>query len=338
MSFLPRRLAITPTVTAVVLALAASPAPEGATWGRLRSLPHERRIYLADQLKTFDALDRAEQAKIRALDEKLASEPEENRANAYAVLRRYNLWFQSLPEAQRNELSTAPPEKKLALVSRFRAEQRAAEAGRRESFYETTDFGSASPYQVATIIRNWLSLTPDQQEAVRRLPAPEQSRQIQELARAHKLARIPEPDKEEKDELFKAAMKTGRFPLARKAEEALRKQEDPNRRAEEGRKFEQIRNRVAVHYHFVKTPPAKVQADRLLQFDSALPLWVRGMFDGLPPAEARRRMNILYRLVFPEGTEFELPKPAAAHQKPGSAPGAPQVPPAPRPPSSGAPF
>jgi hypothetical protein len=338
MTFLTRRLAIPPAVAAVILALAAAPAPEGAAWARLRSLPHERRLFLAEQLKAFDALDRAEQAKVRALDQKLASEPEENRANAFAVLRRYNLWFQGLPEAQRNELNSAPPERKLALVTRFRAEQRAAEAGRRESFYETTDFGSASPYQVATQIRNWLSLTPEQHEAVKRLPAPDQPRRVHELAKAQKLRRIPEPGKDEKDELFKAAIKTGRFPFARKAEEALRKLDDPGRRPDEGKKLEQLRNRVAVHYHFVKHPPAKVQSDRLLQFDAAMPPWVRGMLDGLPPAEARRRLNILYRLVFPPGTEIEAPKPAAASKKSGAAPGSPRVPPAPAAPSAGGPF
>ena len=36
-----------------------------------------------------------------------------------------------------------------------------------------------------------------------------------------------------------------------------------------------------------------------MRFEAALPPWYRGEFDHLPPEEARRRLTILYRLVYP---------------------------------------
>src|SRR3954466_2761645 len=82
-------------------------APDG--WTRLGAMPPELRSHLANQLKAFDLLSRDEKDSVRALDRKIAAEPEENRAAYYGVLRRYHLWVQSLPEAQRNELNAAPP-------------------------------------------------------------------------------------------------------------------------------------------------------------------------------------------------------------------------------------
>ena len=51
-------------------------------------------------------------------------------------------------------------------------------------------------------------------------------------------------------------------------------------------------------------PPHPVTAERLTQFFTALPPWVRTTFDSYPPDEARRRLTLVYRLVFPYPDEF----------------------------------
>ena len=47
-----------------------------------------------------------------------------------------------------------------------------------------------------------------------------------------------------------------------------------------------------------------VTPDRLAQFLSALPAWIQTSFDPLPPDEARRRLTVAYRLVFPPPEEI----------------------------------
>jgi hypothetical protein len=77
-------------------------------------------------------------------------------------------------------------------------------------------------------------------------------------------------------------------------------------------KQEKARRRIATSYHFLEKPPAAVNPVHLMRFEAALPPWYRGQFDHLPPEEARRRLTILYRLIYPAPAEMpEIGKAAA---------------------------
>jgi hypothetical protein len=324
---IPRRPVITFLAVLGVLTLPApGPPADDSNWERLRSMPLEQRNHLSDQLKTFDGLDRVEKAAVRALDRKIADEQEDNRAVYYAVLRRYHLWVRSLTDEQQRKLSEAPPEQRMALVSKIRAEQRASSPPE-PSIYNYADFGGASPFELATRIKAWLSLTDAEKDEISKLSdTAKRTERLNELAR--KVKSIRRPSKEELDAIYDNALKSGRFPFLKKVEEAKKKE-----KVEEAKK-KNIRHRFQDNYYFVEHPPQKVHPEKLLQFERALPAWFRPGFDSLPPEEARRRLTILYRLVFGSGEmPAAKPKPAA----PASAP-APGPAPAPKPAPGSSPF
>lgn len=302
-----RRHAILTAVFVGTVALPAlAPAPGGGNWDRLRAMPREQRLQLAAQLKRFDTLTRDEQASLRDLDRRIANEPQENRESYLTVLRRYHLWVQSLPEARRNDLRAAPTEKRLALARRIHAEQR-ERGGETARFFQAADLLGPSPFLVARLIQVWFHLTPQEKAEVSRLPENERGPRINQFGKALKpIAHRPGPAKSQ--ELYDRAVK--KYPFMKKAAEA------PNPDA--------FKKRLAEHFSFLDTPPQKVQPDKLLGFDQALPGWVRSGIDSLPPEEARRRLTILYRLVYPDG-EMGPAKPAATASK-GATP-----PPPPRP-------
>ncbi len=115
------RPALLASAIGLVLIPLAARGGEAENWGRLRSMPHERRVALADKLKEFDALDAREKAAVRALDRKVAGLSVADQASYRSVLRRYHLWLEGLPEDQRDALKAAPPSERMAMVTRLRA-------------------------------------------------------------------------------------------------------------------------------------------------------------------------------------------------------------------------
>jgi hypothetical protein len=316
-----RRLAALLASSLVTLALTApGPGPADERLGRLRSIPSEERLRLAEKLKAFDALPRDEQEAVRALDAALANEPEENRAEYYAVLRRYHLWLRGLTDAQRDELAKLPPEKRLPLVSKLLAEQKAPQ--RAELFFDrVADFAAVSPYDLALVIKTWLKLSPQKQAEILKATTPlERARLIAAEVKQLKFRKLSRPSKEEAEADFEKAM--------REAEEAAKRQGRPRvvpfpKKAEE-KIQEKFKHKVGDLYHLLHQPPPKVAPDKLLQFDRALPPWVRAGIEDVPPEKARWLLATLYRLVFPPGQEFE---PAtAAPAAPKAAAPAPQAP------------
>ena len=128
---------------------------------RLRSMPLEHRRALAQNLERFDAMGAADREAIRALDRELAGQPDSDRARYLAVLRRYHLWLQRLPKEERDAIAAAPPEERMALVTKLRAEEHASEARRRTPvFLQVVDLGDMSPFDVAQWLKIWFTLTP----------------------------------------------------------------------------------------------------------------------------------------------------------------------------------
>ncbi len=57
---------------------------------------------------------------------------------------------------------------------------------------------------------------------------------------------------------------------------------------------------------------ARIDPANLARFEQALPPWAWESIDFMPPDAAKRRLKVLYRLVFPNGKEMPMPKAAAS--------------------------
>jgi hypothetical protein len=67
----------------------------------------------------------------------------------------------------------------------------------------------------------------------------------------------------------------------------------------------EILRRLAINLHFLAIePPKKVDQSRLDDFLASFPPWLQSSFDHHDPDEARRRLTVVYRLVFPPGHEI----------------------------------
>jgi hypothetical protein len=283
---------------------------ESANWKRLRAMPREQREALVEKLHEFESLGAADQAGIRALDEKLAKLPPADRARYYSVMRRYFLWLEGLSEAQRKALSEAPPDQRMKLAAKLRAEERAS-APRRASppVLRFAQFGPMTPLELAKEVKVWEKASTDQRRALEKLTAQERVKRVRDLQRELHV-QPPNPITQAQEDSLLAQMDAELndaqwAPALLKA--GLKKKENA-KEAKEARK----RHIVAVNYYFLKNPPQAVKAERLLQFETSLPSWIRSSFDYLPPDEARRRLTILYRLVYPFPEEIPRSQPAAA--------------------------
>jgi hypothetical protein len=116
-------------------------------------------------------------------------------------------------------------------------------------------------------------------------------------------------------------------------------------------KFRRVRiQRSAVNLYYLNQPPPRsVDPQRLTQFLAAMPPWIRATFNTYPADEARRRLTLVYRLVFPYPNEFNPVASTGSKTTPAPAVNRSTVPPAPAPiskpdraplrsPASGTPF
>ena len=70
--------------------------------------------------------------------------------------------------------------------------------------------------------------------------------------------------------------------------------------------------RLAINLYFLEQPtPRPVDPQRLAQFFAAMPPWVRTSFDSYTADEARRRLTLVYRLLFPKD-EFKPARPGTS--------------------------
>jgi len=276
----------------------ATAAPAGETRSqaenreRLRSIPLEERQALSDKLKQFDSLSRAERSAIRALDERITQLPPSDQATYLSVLRRYHQWFQGLTEEQRKALNSVPPGERMREVTRLRAEDRTGAGAVGDTtplFLRVVDFSAMWPFESASRLRAWFDLPPEKRAEIEKLPAGEaRQKRLLELTQQAKVGPANRLSKAEEDALWAKLEENPNlknwmtFPL---------KKADPA-------KHERVRWRMVANYYFIEHPPAPVELNNLTRFAAAMPSWYREQYDHLPPEEARRRLTILYRLVF----------------------------------------
>jgi hypothetical protein len=289
---------------------AAAANAEAENASRLRSMPREERLALWEKLREFDALGPAEHSAIRSLNEQISQLPPDEQANYQSVLRSYHRWVQGLSEEQRNELSAVPPNERMRLVTRLRAQERTSPAASHLPLpLQVLDFTAQTPFETAVRIKTWLELSPEKRAEIEQLDSPpEQQRRLADVAQFVRLAQPARITKAEEDALvakIEANPQWKNSPL------------NPLKKADSA-KQEKVRRRIAASYHFLEKPPAAVESARLMRFQAALPPWYRGQYDHLPPEEARRRLTILYRLIFP--APGEMPETSKPAQPPEAAP------------------
>ena len=293
----------------LTLPLLAGAGEEG-NWIRLRSMPREQRVILAEKIREFDRLSRTEKAAIRTLDEKLASLPPAEQANYRAVLRRYHLWLQTLSDEERTQLTeAATPKAKLALIAKLRDQQgKDRDQGPTYLLFQLADLRGRSPFEVAQILRLWFTLTPAERAEIEKLGPRDRFKRLFELSRQAKIGPPPRLSPKDEEETAKQLDKS----LQTKGWLRNQLKKDSEKQAID-------RRRLVNNYYFVANPPKPVSPANLLRFETAMPSWIRSTFDHLAPEEARRRLTILYRLIYPAGKEIPAsgpgPDPVAPAEK-----------------------
>ncbi len=303
---------------------------------------------LAEKLRDFDGLSSDEKAAVRTLDRAIEARDPASQANAVAVLRRYHLWLKTLSDDERKQVETTPPSQRLALVTKLRASERSTASQRTVPLL--LQLVGPSAVHLAGWLRFLSDLTPEERKELQKKATPVERRNY--LIAAESRRKFPPIDHlkpAEEDKLLKKLSDTDPLlkdlierndsdPLSKESSGSSRKAE---RKKADSKKAEnrkaQVRKRLADNYHGVLTPPKKVDAANLLRFESAMPPGIRSLFDQFPPEEAKRRLTVLYRLIYPfpeeiaplNGTGGKSPRPANA---PKTSPAAPRTKPA-RPPA-----
>lgn len=334
---------------------------------RLKSMPLEHRRQLAQNLERFDAMGAADRKAIRVLDGELADQNDHDRERYLAVLRRYHLWLQQLPKERRDEINAAPPEERMTLVTKFRAEEQASVARRRTPlFLQVVDLGDMSPFDVAQWLKIWYKLSLSEREAFERRPRSPRPWRLRFEESLDPSRKIKPPERQftsaQEEDLVRRMMRKPeyRFGLPDWIREMVMSRENPeatdgaetrkpesrpesrDRPAPSGRNGRMGFNRRALvhglagNYHFIEEPPAKVEPSNLFRFLATLPKGIAESYNYLPPEEARRRLTILYRLIYPfpedmPTTETTSDPPGAPAAEPTGKAGPPLPKPAPDP-------
>jgi hypothetical protein len=319
-SILPRACAAAIVATAVPILIGAADQL-GESLSRLQGMSPQQRIELADALRRFDLqLSPEDQKSIRKIDEQIHKLSEVDRARYLATLRRYHNWLDTLPDTVREDLLAKVPEARMALIKTLLAKY-PIPPEKTPYWMQFTELGDGSPFDLAAIFRLWQDLTPEERRDLDGLPTAARRREelnkrglpkrtFQELRRADfrieewipkvdlKVAEFRGPDPELKAAIARAEKNLE--DLATEKPLAKLRNRAP------------ILRRLAINLFLLsRDPPHPVPADRLDAFLAALPTWVQSSFDPYPADEARRRLTLAYRLVFPYPNEFEVQKPVA---------------------------
>jgi hypothetical protein len=290
-----------------------------ANWQRLRALPAERRKKLVDNLSRFDAVLTLEQQQaLRDLDRRIHALEPSQQGEYLATLRRYHNWLSRLPEDRRDEIMRTPASERLAAIGKLASQPRYKVASdRTPPFLQLAEIGEYSPFELAAIFKIWQVLTPAKRKEVERpLNNAGRLQVLFRLGEAKKLPReiLPEGYDEQRAlaELEPYLKKKGHSVLV----------VDELKKRIEARSAE-IMRRQAINFFYLiaeqKGAVKRVAPERLDQFVASFPWWIQSAFESYPPDEARRRLTIIYRLVFPHPSEIKL-TPRESLAPPGSRP------------------
>ncbi len=287
---------------------------------RLRSFSPQQRNQVSETLRRFDLQVSTEQQKaIRDLDQQIQKLPVEERAHFLAVLRRYHNWLDSLPETVKDSLLAKPSSERMAQVKTLIAKY-PLPPEKTPYWMQFANVAGGSPFELAAVFKIWQELTPQQRREIEKLATPAQRRdKLFEYGRDLKIPREIRPaDFRAEDWIPKVAAKINEIRETDPELKAAFDKAESKPEAKPRARLAMLSRRLAINLYFLEQPPPHpVTAERLTQFFTALPPWVRTTFDSYPPDEARRRLTLVYRLVFPYPDEF-LPARAPASTTTGT--------------------
>ncbi|MEO6808639.1 MAG: hypothetical protein ABI353_05955 [Isosphaeraceae bacterium] len=287
---------------------------------RLAAMPLEHRQTLANNLERFDTLPGDEQAAIRRLDQQLADAEPTDRQRYLDVMRRYHVWLQTLTKDQRQGLAAASPEQRMALVKRYRVEQRQTiDAQPTLDWVQLTRLTTPDLEKTARRLKVWFNLDRAERAAVSALRDPdEQATRLDELGRANGVSRDFRRERQDLAARLDVARKQLETELARRKLDGTSISKKRADAVAPRLKAAAVKHRLNDLLIVREFKPEPVDPARLIRFEADLPSWVRESLDPLPPESAWRRLHLLYRLVFPPGQE--IAQPASKVKPPSSSP------------------
>jgi hypothetical protein len=324
----------------LVLLLGASDVVDEAR-ARLLGMPPQERKQIEESLRRFDQVLTVEQQKaIRQIDQRIAGLEPEERVHYLAVLRRYHNWLDSLPETVKNSVLDKPVPERMALVKSLTAKYPLPDEGT-PAWIAVVDNSVGSPIEQAAMFKVWQEMTPEQRREFEAQPA--KNRRPQALLRragANKIIHELTPSKLVEEEwVDKTFARLREYQkIDPELKETLTKTDiKPDapvpKKAQDAEKSRRVRlHRSAVNLYYLNQPPPRgVDPQRLAQFLGAMPPFIRATFNTYPADEARRRLTLVYRLVFPHPKEFNPMVSTGSKTAPAPAAKGSAVPPAPAP-------
>jgi hypothetical protein len=309
-----------PAISAIATMLVAATVDPSGNWDRLYALPLEARQRLVENLQKFDLLYTSEQQRaLRDLDRRINELDPTQRAQYLATAHRYHNWLDSLPEKKQDDLKEKPPAERMDLIKKLLQDHPVPRASTAR-FLQFVDVGDYSPFELATIYQIWQSMPIEERQQVEKMQPGPRRKRIFAKEEAKKIA--AEFEQQALDEV-KWVRELEVFAERHKSAFLLQELKT----SEDGRPHEVLR-RQAINFHFLpenhRSKP--VDPDRLNEFLTSFPPWLRTRFDHHSPDEARRRLTVVYRLVFPPGHEIQQDSrpaapPAPARTSPASSRG-----------------
>lgn len=333
-------------LAAVALAGAATLDAERARF--FQKTPADRE-QLREALRRFDMrLNAQEQRAARDLDARLNAMPDDERDEYLTVLRRYHNWLHQLPERLRDGVLAEPPDRRLKRIQELAAKYPPPD-WRPTSSMDFIQIGGTGTFELAALCKAWLALSPADRKAVDGL---EVGRRKDELARRGRGQKIPREIRpadydeahwlEEAEARIRDLGATAAGPRDWLAKiEAKFEQNGVNAADAPPRARPFVRRLAENLYVEERKLDHPVDPGRLEQFFGAIPPWIQSTFSAFPGDEARHRLGVVYRLLYPHPEEFRpTAPPASTPAAPVAKPAAPTapVPPAPKPAAPAAPF
>ena len=313
------RVSVLPAISALAVMLVAATVDPSGNWARLHALPLEARQRLVENLQKFDLRYSPDQQRgLRDLDRRINELDSTQKAQYLATAHRYHNWLDSLPEKKQDDLKEKPPAERMELIKKLVKDFPVRQASTAR-FLQFVDVGDFSPFELAAIYQVWQTLpAADRQQVERMQPGPRRKRFFTKEGMKKMAAEFDRQGFDEAKwvrdlEAFAENQKIAFFLLELKA-------------GEDGRPHEVLR-RQAINFHYLleNYRPKPVDPDDLDEFLTSFPPWLRSRFDHHSPDEARRRLTVVYRLVFPPGREIKQASrpaspPAGARTSPAPAP------------------
>lgn len=321
-SILARASATLIIAAAVPIFLGAADQLQDAM-SRLQSMSTRQRTEITDALQRFELkIPPEEQKSIRELDRQIHALAPEERTRYLAVLRRYHNWLDTLPDTVKDNLLASAPEQRMprirTLLSRYPVPR-----GQTPNWMQFIEFSGPSFFELATLFKIWQDLSARERSEIEKMSVSKRREKLLEHGFQKRAFREFRPDDFRLEEWIPKVqakiaelheadpeLQTAMAKAEKKLEELAKEKPLAKRRARSP-----ILRRLAINLYMLSQDPHPVSAEKLDAFFAAMPSWVQSSFDPYPADEARRRLTLVYRLVFPHPAEFQTAKHAENPQQ-----------------------